>query len=101
MRFLVAVMTGAALALIAVSAMMNWVFMSSLGKSDFDRQILGAVSVAISVFIAVLPTFMVWAYREKRYLYTALAVPVFLAFATFSMSSAVGFSAKNHSVATD
>ena len=96
MRFLVVVVTAAAaLAFIAASCAMNWVFMSSLGKGEFERQILGAVSVAISAFIALLPTLILWAYREQRYLYMALGVPVFLAFVTFSMSSAVGFAAKN------
>ena len=56
---------------------------------------MGAVRVAISAFIALLPTFIMGAYREKRYLYIGLGLPVFLAFGAFSMSSAVVFSAKN------
>ncbi len=96
MRFLmVTVSLGAALTLIAASGLMNWVFMTSLGKSEFEQQILGAVSVAVSAFIALLPTLMVWAWRERRALYIILGVPVFLAFAAFSLSSAVGFAAKN------
>ena len=96
MRFLVVVVSaGAALALIAASGLMNWVFMTSLGKSAFERQILGAVSLAVSAFLALFPTLLVWAFRERRTLYIILGVPVFLAFATFSLSSAVGFAAKN------
>ena len=96
MRFLVAVVSaGAALTLIAASGLMNWVFMTSLGKSEFEQQILGAVSVAVSAFLALLPTLLLWAYRERRTLYIVLGVPVFLAFAAFSLSSAVGFAAKN------
>ena len=95
MRFLVVVVSaGAALTLIVASGLMNWVFMSSLGRSEFERQILGAVSVAVSVFIALLPTLLLWAHRERRMLYVVLGVPVFLAFAAFSLSSAVGFAAK-------
>lgn len=96
MRFLVTVVSaGAALTLIAASGLMNWVFMTSLGKSALEQQILGAVSIAVSAFIALLPTLLVWAWRERRPLYLMLGVPVFLAFAAFSLSSAVGFAAKN------
>jgi hypothetical protein len=96
MRFLVVVVSmGAALALIAASSLMNWVFMTSLGKSDFERQIFGVVSVAVSAFIALFPTLISWAHREKRFLYIALGIPAFLAFGAFSLSSAVGFAAKN------
>ncbi len=96
MRFLVTVVSaGAALTLIAASGLMNWVFMTSLGKSELEQQILGAVSIAVSAFIALLPTLLVWAWRERRSLYIILGVPVFLAFAAFSLSSAVGFAAKN------
>ncbi len=96
MRFLVAVVSaGAALTLIGASGLMNWVFMTSLGKSEFEQQILGAVSVAVSAFLALLPTLLLWAWRERRPLYILLGVPVFLAFGAFSLSSAVGFAAKN------
>ncbi len=96
MRFLVvAIGTGAALTFIAASGLMNWVFMTSLGKSEFEQQILGAVSVAVSAFLALLPTLLVWAFRERRIAYIVLGVPMFLAFAAFSLSSAVGFAAKN------
>ncbi len=102
MRFLVAVVSaGAALTLIGASGLMNWVFMTSLGKSEFEQQILGAVSVAVSAFLALLPTLLLWAYRERRPLYILLGVPVFLAFAAFSLSSAVGFAAKNRGSLSD
>src|SRR5215472_15363841 len=96
MRFLVVLVSmGAALTLIAASALMNWVFMTSLGKSEFDRYILGAVSFAVTAFIALLPTLLVWAWRERRPVYIIVGVPVFLAFAAFSLSSAVGFASRN------
>ncbi len=96
MRFLVAVVSaGAALTLIAASGLMNWVFMTSLGKSEFEQQILGAVSVAVSAFLALLPSLLLWAWRERRLAYVTLGIPFFLAFAALSLSSAVGFAAKN------
>jgi hypothetical protein len=103
MRFLVVVVVsaGAALAFIAASGLMNWVFMTSLGKSEFEQQIFGAVSVAVSAFIALLPTLILWAWRERRFLYVVLGIPVFLAFVAFSLSSAVGFAAKNRGSITE
>ena len=96
MRALVTVVTVCAtLALIGASCAMNWTFMVSLGKSDFEQQIFGAVSVAVSVFIALLPTLILWAVREKRFGQAVVGLPVFLAFVAFSLSSAVGFAAKN------
>ena len=96
MRQIVVMMSaGAAAAFIVASGLMNWVFMTSLGKSGFEQQIYGAVSVAISAFIALLPTLVLWAYHERRFMQIAVAVPVFAAFIAFSLSSAVGFSAKN------
>ena len=96
MRFLVTVITtGATLGLIAASGLMNWTFMTSLGKSDFEQQIFGAVSVAVSAFIALLPTLILWACHERRFVQAVMSVAVFLAFVTFSLSSAVGFAAKN------
>ena len=96
MRFLVMVVSaGAALTLIGASGLMNYAFMTSLGKSEAEQQILGAVSIAVSAFIALLPTLLLWAYRERRMAYVMLGAPVFLAFAVFSLSSAVGFAAKN------
>ena len=78
MRFLVVVVSvGATLAFIAASGLMNWAFMTSLGKSEFEQHIFGAVSVAVSAFIAILPTLMLWAYRERRFLYVVLGVPSF------------------------
>ena len=74
---------------------MNWVFMISLGKSAFEQQIFGAVSVAVSAFIASFPTLILWAWRERHFVFVGLGLPVFLAFVAFSLSSAIGFAAKN------
>jgi hypothetical protein len=96
MRFLVVcVSRSAALVFIAASGLMNFVFMTSLGKSGFEQQILGVVSIAISAFLALLPTLLLWAWRERRLAYIALGLPVFIAFGAFSLSSAIGFGAKN------
>jgi hypothetical protein len=69
--------------------------MTSLGKSEFERHIFGAVSIAVSAFIAFFPTLILWAWRERRFAFVGLGLPVFLAFVAFSLSSAVGFAAKS------
>jgi hypothetical protein len=69
--------------------------MTSLGRSEFEQHILGAASLAVSAFIALLPTLLLWAWRERRTLYVILSLPVFLGFVAFSLSSAVGFAALN------
>jgi len=102
MSFLVVVVTtGATLAFIAASGLMNWVFMTSLGKGVVEQQIFGAVSIAVSAFIASFPTLIVWAWRDRRFVFVGLGVPVFLAFVAFSLSSAVGFAAKNRGTQTE
>jgi hypothetical protein len=85
----------AALTLSAASAVMNWAFKTSLGRTGFEQNILGAVSVAVSVLLAVLPALLQWAWQERRLFYMAVGFPVFAAFAVFSLSSAVGFAARN------
>jgi hypothetical protein len=96
MRFVVTGITLIATAgFIVASGLMNFTFMTSLGKSDLEQQIFGAVSIAVSAFIALLPTLILWAFRERRFVQAFVALPVFLAFVTFSLSSAVGFAAKN------
>ncbi len=102
MRFLVVVVTtGATLAFIAASGLMNWVFMTSLGKGVAEQHIFGAVSIAVSAFIASFPTLIVWAWGDRRFVFVGLGVPVFLAFVAFSLSSAVGFAAKNRGAQTE
>jgi hypothetical protein len=96
MRWLILILClAAALILIAASSLMNWVFMVSLGKSAFEQEILGGVSVSVSLFVALLPTLMVWGWRARRFFYVLVGLPVFLGFAAFSLSSAIGFAAKN------
>jgi hypothetical protein len=79
--------------LIGTSDLMNWVLKTSLGKSELDRQILRATSLTLSVVIALLPTLLLCACRE-RLIYFMLGLPLVPAFVAFSLFSAVGFPAK-------
>ena len=97
MRFVVVVIgAGAALTFVAASGLMNWVFMTSLGKSEFEQQILGrSQHRGFRVSRAVADASGLGVPRAPHRSTSCSACPVFLAFAAFSLSSAVGFAAKN------
>lgn len=90
----------AALTFMGASAAMNWVFMSSLGKSPLEAQIFGAVSVAIDALKAMLPLFIAWALAAKKRMFAAIASGVFVLFFGFALISAVGFAAANRGAVT-
>lgn len=90
----------AALVFMVASAAMNWVFLSSLGKSPLEAQIFGAVSVAVDVLKSLLPIFIGWALVEKKRTFAAVAGVVFCLFFAFSLISAIGFAAHNRGAVT-
>jgi len=85
----------AALTLIGVSASMNIAFLSTLGRSDTESLILGAASGAADILKAVLPLFMLWAWRAGRSRFVLPAAAAWVLFAGFSLLSAFGFAAGN------
>lgn len=88
----------ASLVLLGVSGAMNYLFLSSLGKTPVEAQVLGAASAAADMLKALLPFFIAWGWRAGRY---AVALPGFLVwmfFAGFSLLSAIGFAADNRGV---
>jgi hypothetical protein len=99
MRFLTSLLgVIAALIMLGVSAAMNYLFLSSLGKTPLEGQVLGAASAAADGLKALLPFFIFWGWRSGRY---AVAVPgfmVWLFFSGFSLLSAIGFAADNRGV---
>lgn len=101
MRWLLALFAlAAALVFMAASAAMNWVFLSSLGKSPLEAQIFGAVSVAIDVVKSLLPVFIGWALLASKRTYAVVASCVFVLLFAFSLMSAVGFAAHNRGAVT-
>jgi len=88
----------AALVMSAVSASMNYVFLSSLGKTPLEGQMLGAASAAADLLKALLPFFIAWAWRARRIVAAMSGSVVFLLFAGFSLLSAIGFAADNRGV---
>lgn len=85
----------AALVMCAVSSVMNYVFMASLGKTPLEGQALGAASAAADVLKALLPFFIAWSWAAGRVLASVSGTFAFLFFAAFSLLSAIGFAADN------
>lgn len=88
----------AALVMCAVSGAMNYLFLSSLGKTPFEGQLLGAASAAADVFKAMLPFFIAWSWRERQVVAAVSGTIAFLFFVGFSLLSAIGFAADNRGV---
>lgn len=91
----------AALVMCAVSAVMNYLFMASLGKTPFEGQVLGAASAAADVLKALLPFFIAWSWAAGRMLAAVSGTLAFLFFAGFSLLSAIGFAADNRGTLVD
>lgn len=101
MRWLLVVLAvAAALVFMAGSAAMNWVFLSSLGKSPLEAQIFGAVSVAVDVLKSLLPIFIASALASKKRTFALIASGVFVLLFGFSLMSAIGFAAHNRGAVT-
>ena len=80
--------------LLAVSAAMNWQFGYGLGRSEFDGQLLGAASAAADCFKALVPFFLFAAIRNRMWSQALAAVLVGVVVFSYSMTSALGFAAK-------
>ncbi|CFX24262.1 conserved membrane protein of unknown function [Candidatus Filomicrobium marinum] len=85
----------AVLVLCVVSAAMNYLFLSSLGKTPLEGQVLGAASAAADVLKALLPFFIAWSWQARRPMAAASGSLAFTFFAGFSLLSAIGFAADN------
>ncbi|MEM9030490.1 MAG: hypothetical protein AAGC70_19190 [Pseudomonadota bacterium] len=85
----------AALVLAVVSASMNVSFLAALGRTETESLILGAASGAADGLKALLPFFIVWAWRAWRYGFVIPASFVWVLFVGFSLLSAFGFAAGN------
>lgn len=88
----------AALVMCGVSAAMNYLFLSSLGKTALDGHVLGAASASADVLKALLPFFIAWSWQARRFIAAAAGSLAFAFFAVFSLLSAIGFVADNRGV---
>jgi len=74
---------------------MNYLFLSSLGKTPLEGQVLGAASAAADVLKALLPFFIAWSWQARRFIAAAAGSLAFIFFAGFSLLSATGFAGDN------
>jgi len=89
----------AASVLLAVSAAMNWQFGFGLGRTEFDGQLLGAASAAADCLKALIPFFFFAAIRNRMWSQALAAAVVGLVVVCYSMTSALGFAAKQRNEA--
>lgn len=80
--------------LMAVSAAMNWQFGYGLGQSEVDGQLLGAASAAADCLKALIPFFFFAALRNRMWSQAIAAAVLGMVVVTYSMTSALGFAAK-------
>ena len=85
----------ASIVMVLASVFMNYLFLSSFGKTPLEGEVLGAVSASADILKAVLPFFIVGAWRLGRVFIAVPGVLVCLFFAGFSLLSAIGFNAQN------
>ena len=87
----------AASVLLAVSAMMNYQFGYSLGRTPSDGHIYGLASAAADCFKALVPFFFFAAWRNRMWSQALAAVLVWFVVTGYSMTSALGHAALNRS----
>ena len=83
----------AALLFIGVSATMNALFLSSLGRTSLEVGLLAAVSIASDISKAVLPVLMVRSVLLRAWGNAAAAALLLLGVVALSLASGTGFAA--------
>jgi hypothetical protein len=91
---------GAAVVFIALSATMNALFLSSLGRTTSEASILAALSVAADVTKAVLPVVVVRAIVLRAWGQVAGASLMLAIVIALSLASGIGFAALTRGAAT-
>jgi hypothetical protein len=90
---------GAAILFIAVSALMNALFLSSLGRTPVEVGLLAAVSIASDMIKAVLPVLLLRAVMVRAWSHCALASVMLTAVMALSLASGTGFAALTRNAA--
>lgn len=93
--FLMVAAVIAAALFLAVSAVMNMMFLASLGKGEHEAQVFAAVSLATDAMKVLLPVFMGWAWASGRRGFAVCAAPFFVVALAAGLFSAVGFAVTN------
>ena len=92
-KFLIIAMASAAALFIGLSAMMNALFLSSLGRTSLEASILAALSVTADITKAALPVIIMRAASVRAWVHAAGASVLLLLVTVLSLSSGTGFAA--------
>lgn len=88
----------ASLIFIAACGAMNWFFWIKQGRDELEGHVLGGISVAVDVFVCLIPFFVRLAAQHDRKVYAMVGRALFCVFFLFSFVSALGFAASNRSI---
>ena len=94
-----ATVAGAAVLFIAVSAIMNALFLSSLGRTPVEVGLLAAVSIASDMVKAVLPVLIVRAVIVRAWSHCVIAGVMLTVVVALSLASGTGFAALTRNTA--
>lgn len=84
-----------ALGFLAASAIMNYLFGTSLGRTPLEAQVYGAVSVLAVFCNALSPFFLSWGWQGKRYAVAIASGLLWSLCLLYCVTSALGFAAEN------
>jgi len=73
------------------AAVMNWRYGISLGRSMEDRLLFGAIAIGVDVTKMLMPAFLWWAIRNRRWLPAGLSAVVLIGSVTYSIIGIAGF----------
>lgn len=90
----------AALVFITVSAAMNALFLSSLGRTPVEVSLLAAVSIAADIAKAVLPVLLARAILLRAWGYAAATMVMLVMVVALSLASGTGFAAMTRGAVT-
>jgi hypothetical protein len=83
------------LGFLGASAVANYLFGASLGRSPWEAQLYGAVGVLAVAMNALAPFYISWALAAKRRITAASIMLLWALCLTYSITSALGFAAQN------
>ena len=90
----------AALVFVGVSAIMNALFLSSLGRTGIEIGLLAAISVAFDITKAALPVLLVRAVMLRAWGYVTATTLLLVLVVLVSLASGAGFSASTRGAVT-
>lgn len=96
-KILAAAGASVAIGFLSASAIMNYLFGSSLGRTPLEAQVYGAVSVLAVFCNALSPFFLSWGWQGKRYAVAAASALLWSLCLLYCVTSALGFAAENRS----